>query len=141
VVFFIEVSSRSIFLGVLRPNLASCIELGFSQGCGRNAEFNHLGEWRPRIEGDPKGTGVKLREPGVCRVDVAKGELVGATNHYVKTLADLEGLYEDETAFCALRRELGDPLVYEVTDFKPSSNPGDMIFGVTRMCPGKVGRE
>ena len=55
---------------------------------------------------------------------------------------DLEGLYEDEAAFHALRRELGDDAVaYEVTDFKPSADPGDMIIGVTRMRPGKVGRE
>ena len=84
---------------------------------------------------------MKLREPGVCRVDVANGELVGATNRYVKTLADLEELYENEAAFRALRCELGDAVAYEVTDFKPSADPGDMIVGVTRMRPGKVGRE
>ena len=84
---------------------------------------------------------MELREPGVCRVDVAKGELVGATNRYVKTLADLGGLYEDEAAFRALKEELGSTVVYEVTDFKPSTNPGDMIVGVTRMRAGKVGRE
>ena len=44
---------------------------------------------------------MKLREPGVCRVDVARGELIGATNRYVKKLADLEGLYEDGGAFDA----------------------------------------
>ncbi len=80
-------------------------------------------------------------EPGVCRVDVAQGELIGATNRYVKTLADLDGLYEDAAAFDALKQELGDAVVYEVTDFKPSANAGDMIIGVTRMRPGKVGRE
>jgi glucose-6-phosphate isomerase len=36
---------------------------------------------------------------------------------------------------------LGHEVVYEVTDFKPSVNAGDMIVGVTRMRPGKVGRE
>jgi glucose-6-phosphate isomerase, archaeal len=84
---------------------------------------------------------MKLREPGVCCVDVARGELVGATNRYVKRLADLEGLYEDGVAFDALRRELGDEIVYEVTDYKPSADAGDMIIGVTRIRPGKVGRE
>ncbi|MDQ0473884.1 glucose-6-phosphate isomerase [Labrys wisconsinensis] len=82
-----------------------------------------------------------LREPGLCFVDVARGELRGATNRYVKTLADLEGLYEDAAAFEALRREMGDTVVYEVTDYKPSDRAGDMIIGVTRMLPGKVGRE
>ena len=84
---------------------------------------------------------MKLREPGVCRVDVARGELIGATNRYVKSLADLEGLYEDSVAFNALKRELGDEVVYQVTDYKPSADAGDMIIGVTPMRPGKVGRK
>ena len=84
---------------------------------------------------------MKLMEPGICRVDVARGELTGATNRYVKTLADLAGLYEDAAALELLKRERGDEVVYEVTDFKPSANAGDMIIGVTRMRPGKVGRE
>ena len=84
---------------------------------------------------------MELMEPGICRVDVARGELAGATNRYVKTLADLDGLYGDAAAFAALSREGGDAVVYEVTDFKPSANSGDMIIGVTRMRPGKVGGE
>ncbi len=84
---------------------------------------------------------MKLREPGVCTVDVASGLLRGATNRYIKTLRDLAGLYEDNAAFDALLASGGDQVVYEVTDYKPSADPGDMIIGVTRMIPGKVGRE
>jgi len=84
---------------------------------------------------------MKLREPGICGVDVASGQLIGATNRYVKTLDDLVGLYEDEAAFRDLQRERGDALVYEVTDYRQSVDAGDLIFGVTRMRPGKVGRE
>lgn len=80
-------------------------------------------------------------EPGVGRVDIEKGQLEGATNRYVKTFRDLEGLYEDETALAAVIAQKGDAVAYEVTDYKPSSNPGDMIIGVTRMEPGKIGRE
>ena len=82
-----------------------------------------------------------LHEPGICRVDVATGQLFGASNHYTKTFADLAGLYEDAAAFAALVAEKGSRVAYEVTDFKPSANSGDMIIGVTRMEPGKVGRE
>ena len=82
-----------------------------------------------------------MREPGICVVDVVKGELRGATNRYTKTLADLEGLYADDAAYRTLLRELGDAVVYEVTDYKPSNDSGDMIIGVTRMLPGKVGKE
>jgi glucose-6-phosphate isomerase len=85
---------------------------------------------------------MKLREPGIFRVDVARGELGGATNRYVKRYADLDGLYEDAGAFRALVAKAGaDTLAYEVTDFKPSEDAGDLIIGVTRMRPGKVGRE
>jgi glucose-6-phosphate isomerase len=82
-----------------------------------------------------------MREPGICVVDVQNGKLRGATNRYVKTLKDLDGLYEDGDAYQRALGALGDTVVYEVTDYKPSSDPGDMIIGVTRMLPGKVGRE
>jgi glucose-6-phosphate isomerase len=84
---------------------------------------------------------MRMREPGVCKVDVARGKLDGASNRYTKALADLSGLYEDRVAYEALLRSMGDTVVYEVTDYKPSSDPGDMIIGVTRMLPGRVGRE
>ena len=82
-----------------------------------------------------------MREPGRCVVDVAKGELRGATNRYTKTFADLDGLYADDQAYATLLRDFGNKIVYEVTDYKPSSDAGDMIIGVTRMLPGKVGSE
>ena len=82
-----------------------------------------------------------LREPGVGVVDVARGELQGATGRYVKTQRDLAGIYEDEAAFADMLATMGDEIVYEVTDYKPSADPGDMIIGVTRMRPGRVGRE
>ena len=82
-----------------------------------------------------------LLEPGVGYVDIATGQLKGATNRYVKTFRDLDGLYEDSEAFSAIVAERGDATAYEVTDYKPSANAGDIIIGVTRMEPGKVGRE
>lgn len=81
-----------------------------------------------------------VREPGIGMVDVAQGELLGATNRYVKLLRDLAGIYEDEAAY-AERLAMGDEVVYKVTDYKPSTDPGDIIIGVTRMRPGKIGRE
>ena len=82
-----------------------------------------------------------LIEPGLCSVDVEKGELGGATNRYVKTLNDLAGIYQDQHAYESLLAKSGNSVVYEVTDYKPSQNPGDMIIGVTKMQPGKVGSE
>ena len=84
---------------------------------------------------------MRMQEPGVGFVDIQQGALKGASNRYVKTFRELDGLYEDKTAFDALLKTKADDIAYEVTDYKPSANSGDMIIGVTRMEPGKVGRE
>ena len=84
---------------------------------------------------------MKLVEPVSCRVDVATGMLVGGSGRYEKRFSDLAGVYGDEAAFAALLRERGDDVAYAVEDLKPSADAGDMIFGVTRMRPGKVGAE
>jgi glucose-6-phosphate isomerase len=65
----------------------------------------------------------------------------GKTGRYEKRLSDLDGLYEDAEAFRALTAEIGDAVVYAVEDFKPGDHAGDLIYGVTRMSPGRVGRE
>ena len=80
-------------------------------------------------------------QPARCLVDVRSGTLKGATGRYEKRLSDLAGVYADADAFRVLVREGDDPLVYAVEDLKPSNAPGDMIFGVTRMIPGKVSDE
>ena len=80
-------------------------------------------------------------QPRRCLVDVGRGTLEGGTGRYEKRLSDLAGIYGDEGAFEALLHETGDRLVYAVEDLRPSASAGDMIFGVTRMVPGKVGGE
>lgn len=85
--------------------------------------------------------GVRLAEPGSCRVDVAAGRLTGGDGHYTKTFDDLAGLYRDEAAFEALRAERSGEIAYEVTTFTPGARVSDLITGVTRMAPGKVGEE
>ena len=82
-----------------------------------------------------------VREPALCRVVAEEGRMENGSGTYVKRLRDLEGLYEDAAAFAEAVRREGDRIVYDVTEYRPSSNAGDMIFGVTRMSPGKIGRE
>ncbi len=84
---------------------------------------------------------MELREPIVCSVDVAAGRLNGASGRYTKTLRQMAGLYEDLPAFEAALQAYGDKPVYEVTELRPSNAAGDLIFGVTHMMPGKIGRE
>ena len=80
-------------------------------------------------------------QPTRCVVDVRNGALAGGTGRYEKRLSDLSGVYGDEDAFRRLLRDGGDPLVYAVEDLRPSAAAGDMVFGITRMVPGKVGDE
>jgi glucose-6-phosphate isomerase len=82
-----------------------------------------------------------LIEPTACQVDIAAGTMSGATGTYRKRLADLAGLYADQAAFAAAVEAGGDAIVYDVADFRPSARSGDLIFGITRMSPGRIGDE
>jgi glucose-6-phosphate isomerase len=85
--------------------------------------------------------GMKFREPASFAVAVADGRLAGASGRYEKRLRDLDGLYGDALAFDTVLQRDADKLVYEVSDFRPSESGGDLIFGVTRMEPGRIGQE
>ncbi|MGS0743518.1 glucose-6-phosphate isomerase [Glaciimonas sp. GG7] len=80
-------------------------------------------------------------EPRRFEVDVAAGVMRGTDTLYQKRLQDLAGLYADGAAFDALLSTQAQDVVYDVSDFRPNSNAGDLITGVTRMCAGKVGDE
>lgn len=80
-------------------------------------------------------------EPRSFDVNLETGLMEGTGTRYQKRLADLDGLYADAAAFSALASSRGNDIVYDVTDHRPSDQPGDLITGVTRMSPGKVGDE
>lgn len=82
-----------------------------------------------------------LSDPAHLVIRSADGGLDGGTGHYEKRLSELAGLYMDASDHAAAVCRLGDPVVYAVDDFRPSAKAGDMIFGVTRMLPGKIGDE
>lgn len=81
-----------------------------------------------------------LFEPTRLRMSDATGMTEGATGRYEKRLSDLRGLYGDAAAFEA-EIAVGDRLVYEVREFRPSEAAGDLIFGSTRIVPGRIGQE
>jgi glucose-6-phosphate isomerase len=83
---------------------------------------------------------MRFTDPAVTVVAVGEGRLEGATGRYEKRLGELRGLYADTAAYEAAL-SAGDRVVYDVTDFRPSASAGDLIFGVTRMSPGRIGDE
>jgi glucose-6-phosphate isomerase len=85
---------------------------------------------------------MRLPEPRMCQVNVETGLMANASGHYKKTYDDLAGLYADSAAFAALLAQRAGQVAYEVTQYIPeNAGRGDMIFGLTRMEPGKVGDE
>ena len=82
-----------------------------------------------------------LEEPIAYALDLTQGRLNAAPGRYEKRLRDLDGLYADTAAFAAEVAVGGDAVVYEVTDVRPPVVEGGMIFGVTHMAPGRIGRE
>jgi glucose-6-phosphate isomerase len=84
---------------------------------------------------------MKLAEPRLCSVSVETGMLVNGDGHYRKTYRDLTGLYADADAFAKILENKADDVAYEVTSYTPGPKVSDLIMGVTRMAPGKVGRE
>ena len=75
------------------------------------------------------------------QVDLVNGAMLGATRHYQKRYADLEGVFEDEAAFEARRAAAADEVAYDVYEHRRSDDAGDLVFGTSRVYPGLVGRE
>jgi hypothetical protein len=67
--------------------------------------------------------------------------MANATGSYQKRFCDLDGLYADAARKASNAAAWGERIVYEVSEFRPTEQSGDLIFGVTRMAPGKVGDE
>src|SRR4051812_45544728 len=72
-------------------------------------------------------------------IDGRTGSVQPATNRYEKRLSELRGLYQSAPEFERAIAERGDPIVYEVIDYRKSGS--DLAFGTTIMAPGEVGVE
>ncbi|WP_405110117.1 cupin domain-containing protein [Micromonospora sp. NBC_01405] len=72
---------------------------------------------------------------------ITPGEMVGRTGRYEKRLADLGGLFADEAAFTARLATEADRVIYHVDEFRPSTEAGDLITGISTLSPGRVGTE
>jgi glucose-6-phosphate isomerase, archaeal len=84
---------------------------------------------------------MNFQEPAQVFITPKDGATTGATRRYQKFIRDLEGLYLDAEAYRCLAAERGDELAYEVYEYRPNENSGDLIFGTSILKPGKVGSE
>jgi glucose-6-phosphate isomerase, archaeal len=80
-------------------------------------------------------------EPAQVFIEPRSGATIGSTRRYQKFIRDLKDLYLDAEAYQTLAASHGDELAYEVYEYRPNENTGDLIFGTSVLKPGKVGRE
>lgn len=73
------------------------------------------------------------------QIDSVTGAVAPATGHYTKRLSEFRATYHDRAAFDAKLATDGDPVTYEVVEFKAEGS--DIFFGTTTMYPGRVGDE
>lgn len=80
-------------------------------------------------------------KPTSHTIDSKSGAMSGASGHYEKKLADLDGIYADAAAFDARLADHRNAIVYRVDEKRPQQAAGDLIFGTTWMQPGQIGAE
>jgi glucose-6-phosphate isomerase len=77
--------------------------------------------------------------PEGVKIDGRSGEVSPETGRYQKRLSELRGIYQDAAAFDRAVSERGDPVVYEVIDYRKKES--DLAFGTTIMEPGQIAGE
>jgi glucose-6-phosphate isomerase len=83
-----------------------------------------------------------VNEDPAVTIDSAITALDGRTGRYTKVISELDGLYRDSAEYAAWRASAGDDAeAYYVDEFRPSAAEGDLIYGLSVLHPGTVGRE
>jgi glucose-6-phosphate isomerase len=77
--------------------------------------------------------------PEGVKIDGLSGEVSPETGRYQKRLSELRGIYQDAAAFDREVSARGDPVVYEVIDYRKKES--DLSFGTTIMAPGQIAGE
>jgi glucose-6-phosphate isomerase len=78
--------------------------------------------------------------PFVCDISLAAASLSECDNHIVRTLSSMKGQYMDRSAYEVKLREK-DEVLYEVYEIKRPELPGELMYGLSIVHPGKVGDE
>jgi glucose-6-phosphate isomerase len=77
--------------------------------------------------------------PEGVTIDPLTGQISPSTGKYTKRLSEFRGIYSNGEALDALVKAGGDPVTYEVTEYRAEG--ADLFFGTTTMMPGRVGDE
>lgn len=72
-------------------------------------------------------------------IDGSTGQVSPETGRYRKRLSELRGIFRDSAAFEEAVAVHGDPIIYEVVEYKKVGS--DLFFGTTTIESGVVGNE
>jgi glucose-6-phosphate isomerase len=79
--------------------------------------------------------------PFGVELDLEKGLMRQAANHWVRRASDMRGYYADGAALERLISGKNDPVHYEVFEVPVPNDPGHLMFCISTLQPGLVGRE
>ena len=87
-----------------------------------------------------KGNVGKLDFPFGVDIDLVHGIMKDPQNHVVRLASSMRGHYHDAKALEALVAQ-GDPVHYEVFEYRIPEKPGQLQFCISKTYPGTVGGE
>lgn len=79
--------------------------------------------------------------PFAVELDLEKGLMHQAKNHLVRRASDMRGYYADEAALQRLIAEQSNPVHYEVFEVPVPETYGHLMYCISTLQPGLVGRE
>ena len=83
----------------------------------------------------------EFMNPFGLEIDLETGDMPHATNHIERRASDMRGYYADADALDKLIAENDDPLHYEVFESPVPKDPGQLMYCVSKLQPGRVGDE
>ncbi|NQT21038.1 MAG: cupin domain-containing protein [Planctomycetes bacterium] len=82
----------------------------------------------------------EIMTPFGIEIDLETGAMPKATNHIKRNASDMRGYYQDADALERLIAA-ADPLHYEVFEHPVPEVPGHLMYCISKLYPGTVGRE
>ncbi len=74
-------------------------------------------------------------------IDLETGAIKNPKVHLIRNASDMRGYYKDESELETVIGRQGDPLHYETYESDIPQEYGHLIYGVSRLQPGLIGRE
>ena len=85
-------------------------------------------------------TGTDFIQPFSVDIDLLTGAMSNPDRHLVRRASDMKGYYADEPALQKLIAA-GNPVHYEVFEKAIPESPGHLLLCISKLLPGRVGRE